>query len=245
MSSDGPTAHHAGGTELMRALAASSIAAGRPLDWYEELYAAAEAGIVAVPWDHGVPTPLLVDWLDKRLGPDEAAGKAVVVGCAYGDDAELVASRGFDTTAFDVSASAVVAAQRRHPDSDVHYVRADLLDLPARWRRRFDLVIESTTVQSIAPRFHAPAAAAIASLCADGGVVVVVARKATGHESPGPPWLLTEDEIGQFEVDGVRLELLETMRDAGGERWRAELRRCTPGSPEPDGGQTASSSSLP
>jgi len=33
----------------------------------------------------------------------------------------------------------------------VRYVAADLLDLPSRWRRAFDIVVECTTVQSLPP----------------------------------------------------------------------------------------------
>jgi ubiquinone/menaquinone biosynthesis C-methylase UbiE len=72
-----------------------------------------------------------------------------VVGCGLGDDAEYVAGRGFDTVAFDISASAIRAARRRYPDSAVHYVTADLLDPPGEWERAFDLVVESLTLQAL------------------------------------------------------------------------------------------------
>lgn len=226
MPSDDPVRGPTSGINMMRSLAARSSASGRPHGWYEELYAAAEAGLVEVPWDHGEPTALLVEWLGTRNPRNETtAGGAVVVGCAYGDDAELLARHGYATTAFDVSASAIAAAQRRHPGSSVDYVRADLLDLPSRWLRRFDLVIECTTVQSMPAEFHSRAAAAVASLCADGGTVVVIERQATEHDPPGPPWLLTEEEIYSFGADGVELAVLETLPMGGGPRWRAELRR--------------------
>lgn len=73
-------------------------------------------------------------------------------------------------------------------------------------------MVECTTIQSLPPKFHARAAAAVASLCADDGTVVVIARKTTGHDAPGPPRLLTEDEIREFAVDGVVLESHETQR---------------------------------
>ena len=225
MLSDVPNGPLGNGEDLVRSLAASSIEAGRPVDWYEELYAAADAGGVAVPWDHRVPTPLLVDWFESHLVHGAPSGRAIVVGCAYGDDAELTASYGFPTTAFDISPSAVATAERRNPDSTVRYVQADLLDLPDQWRHGFDLVIECTTVQSITPTLHRAAAAAVASLCAIGGTVVVVARNAMEHGSPGPPWLLTAEEIHYFSVGGLKLELLETVAAHGGARWRAQLRR--------------------
>ncbi len=77
------------------------------------------------------------------------AQAALVVGAAYGVDAEYLASRGFDVTAFDVAPSAVRGAQERYPDSPVHYVVADLLDPPRAWAEAFPFVYESLTVQSL------------------------------------------------------------------------------------------------
>lgn len=245
MSNDVPATGAVGGAEVMRTLAARSIKAGRPLDWYEELYAAADAGAAAVPWDHGVPTSLLAQWLQRRVTRLAGGGRAVVIGCAYGDDAELVAAHGFETTAFDIAPSAIAAAQRRHPDSTVNYVEADLLALPDHWRRHFNLVVECTTVQSMPPQLHAPAAAAVASLCADGGTVVVIARMRTDPEVPGPPWLLAEDEIRQFAVDGVVLETLETVRAPGGTRWRAQLNRPNPRVSQPPPARRLGSMAMP
>lgn len=170
MSNDVPATGAVGGAEVMRTLAARSIEAGRPLGWYEELYAAADAGAIAVPWDHGVPTSLLAQWLQRRLARLAVGSRAVVIGCAYGDDAELVEAHGFETTAFDIAPSAIAAARRRHLGSTVHYAVADLLALPDRWHRHFDLVVECTTIQSMPPQLHVPAAAAVASLCADGAL---------------------------------------------------------------------------
>lgn len=67
----------------------------------------------------------------------------------------------------------------------------------------------------------------------DGGAVVVIARKATERDQQGPPWLLTEEEVRYFGVDGVELAVLETLPMEGGTRWRAELRRPLSGTPGP------------
>lgn len=204
----------------MRQLAATALADGRPLDWYEELYISGE-----VPWDHGEPTPLLVDWLAERFGGGTGRGRAVVVGCAYGDDAELIAAHGFDTTAFDISASAVRQARERHPKSTVRYEQADLLDLPGEWRYAYDLVIECTTLQCLPPELHERAAAGVASLCTTGGTILVIARIPTADDPPGPPWLLSETEVRGIAVGGVVLTGLDRVPMNGGTRWRATLRR--------------------
>jgi SAM-dependent methyltransferase len=201
-----------------------------PTGWFETLYAAAAQGRAAVPWDREVPNPLLVEWLANH--PLEAAGKrAVVVGCGLGNDAELIAARGFETTAFDISPSAIEQARQRYPDSVVDYRQADLLDLPPTWRQGFDLVVECITVQSLPPQLHQRAAAAVASLCGIGGLLIVISGARVGADVPaGPPWPLTGDELAHFAVDGVERAVVETVPAGGGQiRWRAEFRR-----PDPD-----------
>jgi hypothetical protein len=70
-----------------RQLAGEALASGDPTGWFERLYAAAEAGQAAVPWDRGAPHPLLVDWASSaRL--DGTWARAVVVGCGLGHDAQ-------------------------------------------------------------------------------------------------------------------------------------------------------------
>ncbi|SDT15479.1 class I SAM-dependent methyltransferase [Microlunatus soli] len=200
-----------------------------PTGWFETLYADAARGEATVPWDRGTPNPLLVEWLANH--PLEADGKrAIVVGSGFGDDAELIAARGFATTAFDIAPTAVELARKRYPESVVDYRRADLLELPTDWLQGFDLVIESITVQSLPPELHRRAAAAVASLCGVGGLVVVITAARTTEVVPdGPPWPLTADELGHYAVDGVQRAVVETVPVGAGEiRWRAEFRRPDP-----------------
>src|SRR5690606_29859335 len=76
-----------------RRLAADSISQADPTGWFDRLYAAADAGRTRVPWDRGAPHPLLVEWGESAgmRGP----GRALVVGCGLGSDAEYVADLGF------------------------------------------------------------------------------------------------------------------------------------------------------
>ncbi|MFC6706132.1 class I SAM-dependent methyltransferase [Flexivirga alba] len=188
-------------------------------EWYAQLYADARAGSSKVMWDHGEPTPYLLDWLGERFAAGGRRGRAVVIGCAYGDDAEPVASYGFDVTAFDVSVTAVEIALTRNPGSAVDYRHADVVDLPSEWLGAFDLVIECTTLQSLPPELHEAAATSVASLCALDGEVLVIARCPSEVDPPGPPWLLTEQEVGRVAVDGVRLTRLRRIPMRGGDRW--------------------------
>ena len=114
------------GRRYARQLAAESIARGDPTGWFEPLYAAAEQGATTVPWADLAPYPGLVSTLAGVPG----RGRALVVGCGLGDDAEHVASLGFTTVAFDVSPTAIASARRRFSRSAVEYVTADLLSPP-------------------------------------------------------------------------------------------------------------------
>ena len=112
-----------------RRLAAKSLAGGDATGWFDRLYIDAEHGRTDVPWDRGEANPILAGWFaaDGRRGD---GATAIVIGSGLGDDAELVASRGFRTRAFDISPTAVRAAEARHPGSPVHYHVANLLTPP-------------------------------------------------------------------------------------------------------------------
>ncbi|MET7395879.1 class I SAM-dependent methyltransferase [Dactylosporangium sp. NPDC005572] len=105
-------------------------------------------------------------------------GRAVVVGCGLGADAEFLAGLGWTTTAFDVSPSAVRTARERFPDSPVEYVVADLFALPEGFAGGFDLVLESMTVQALPRALRERAVAAVRSLVAPGGTLLVIAALA-------------------------------------------------------------------
>src|SRR5262249_36080674 len=119
-------------------LAAAAYARGEPTGWFEPLYQEAVRGEAIVPWDTGEPNTFLVEWTADRAG---AGRRAVVVGAGLGRDAEFLATLGYRTTGFDLSATAVRAARERHAGSAVSYEVANLLDLPDRYRGAFDLVV--------------------------------------------------------------------------------------------------------
>jgi pimeloyl-ACP methyl ester carboxylesterase/SAM-dependent methyltransferase len=208
-------------------LSARSYAAGDPTGWFDQLYAAGEAGDIPLPWDRDAPHPLLESWAHGR---DGGGRRAVVVGCGQGADAEYVAGLGYETTAFDVSETAVRLARRRHPHSTVRYTVGDLLDLPAEWLRAFDLVVEVITAQALPDPPRHTAIVNIGRLVAPGGTLIAVEYRQDPAEpdEDGPPFPLERAEIEAFATDGldvVRIEELADARQPGSRRWRAEFRR--------------------
>jgi hypothetical protein len=167
-----------------------------------------------------------VEWfaLDGRAGDGTAT--ALVIGSGLGDDAELVASRGFRTIAFDISPTAVRAAQARHRGSPVDYRVANLLDPPPEWSGGFDLVVESMTVQALPRSLREQATAGVQSFVADGGTLVVIAYARTDEhtDDTGPPWPLTRDEVEAFASERLRPGGIDlVLREDDTEFWRARF----------------------
>src|SRR4051812_49007092 len=190
---------------------------------FEAIYAGAEAGAARPPWDYGAPRPQLVEWAEAQ---DLAGGgrEALVVGCGYGADAEFLALLGFRTTGFDFAPTAIAGARRAHPDTEVTYLVADVLDLPGEWQGRVHLVVESLTVQSMPPEQHTVAARNIARVIAPQGTPLVLATaREEDSDVTGPPWPLTRAEVQVFANGDLVLRRLERIEN--GAWWRAELTR--------------------
>jgi SAM-dependent methyltransferase len=194
---------------------------------FEAIYTGAEAGAAKPPWDYGAPRPQLVEWAEAQ--DLEGGGReALVVGCGYGADAEFLALLGFRTTGFDFAPTAIAGARRKHPDTEVTYLVADVLDLPREWQSRFDLVVESLTVQSMPPEQHTVAIRIIAGLVAPQGTLLVLATtREEDSDVSGPPWPLTRSEVEVFANGDLVLRRLERIEN--GAWWRAELTRGAEG----------------
>lgn len=197
-----------------RRLARQAVDAGQPLAWFERLYADAEAGRGVVPWADLGPNPNLLAWAAARR-LSGGGRPALVVGCGLGDDAEALAALGFAVVAFDVAPTAVRRCVERHPATTVEYVVADLLDPPAGWAGRFDLVFEANTLQVLPPGdLRRRAAAVLPTLVAPGGTLLVVARARDESDPVGDmPWPLTAADVLACAGGRLALEALEDFLD--------------------------------
>jgi SAM-dependent methyltransferase len=190
--------------------------AGEPT--FEEIYARAGQDLAAVPWASLAPMPALINWLDGQ--PTPAGEPALVVACGLGDDAEEVSRRGYQVTAFDLVPAAIAHCHERFPDSAVDYQVADVFQLPGSWSRRFGLVVEIRTLQSLPLGQRADAAASIAATVAPGGRVFVHGLFRDDDQPAGSrPWPLSPADLAAFTRAGLtEAELTIEARNAPGKR---------------------------
>jgi hypothetical protein len=153
-----------------------------------------------------------------------------------GDDAELLASRGWSVVAFDISAEAIRWARQRFPESNVDYCTVDLFDAPSQWRRQFDLVVEVYTLQVLPPGLRAQAVQVAGDWVSVGGLLCLIARGREESDPPGQmPWPLTEREVRAFEDAGgagLHCEVFDDFLDReepAVRRFRAVFRRIGEG----------------
>ncbi len=185
-----------------RELARESIARGNVTSWFEQLYAESERDGFAISWVELAPNPYLVDWLSRHPG---LPGRALVVGCGYGDDTELLAGEGLEVVAFDVA-----------PTSIVRYEVADVLQPPAAWSAAFDFVFDAYTVQVLVGEARATCARSIGGFVATGGSLLVIARSRGDRDPEGlMPWPLTRAELDEFAVPGLALARLDEIVEPG------------------------------
>lgn len=195
-----------------------SMDSNQPLAWFEDVYSKSNGDRDLVPWDWREPHPFLVEWANEN----NQSGTALVVGCGLGEDAAFLSRRGWSVTAFDVSETAVSWASKMHPEHNINWLVADLLNPPDSWKDKFDLVLEVHILQAIPEEIRAKAVPILPSLVCPGGQLVCIGRISDENDSAGPPWPLSEEFIHQI---GYGLENLEIHKsvipDKESDRFRA------------------------
>jgi 2-polyprenyl-3-methyl-5-hydroxy-6-metoxy-1,4-benzoquinol methylase len=226
----------------VKSLANISVDPQDPTSWFEPLYADAKGDTAQVPWAKNQAHPYLQQWL--ATNPPQTEGKtagksALVIGCGLGDDAELLATIGYQVTAFDISPTAIAWCQQRFFNSTVNYLVADLFDLDPQWQGKYDFVFECKTIQALPLNVRSQVISKISALVAPQGTLLVITRHRDANTIPdGPPWALSDVELSEF----TELGLTEVQRDrfVEGEQIKIEqyrLEYCSPRIPEGYKGQ--------
>jgi methyl halide transferase len=143
-------------------------------------------------WDHGEPSPGLVDFLKKNR---RTPGKILVPGCGFGHDCLELARHGFRVTGLDISPRAVAEAGKlaRIDGLRVTYRRGDFLKLDARYRGRFDWIFEHTCFCAIDPAWRDRYVLATATTLKRGGYLLGVFYNI--QPKSGPPFGTTREEL--------------------------------------------------
>lgn len=166
---------------------------------FDAIYREARGDRARVRWADGIPSPALVAWLNA-VAPSlvRCGARVAVVGCGLGEDARALMHRGYEVTAFDISPTAIDWARNLDRENGPSYHVADLFAPPARWRHRFELVVEINTLQSLTPDLREGAMASLRELLAPHGRLLVICRGREAHariDDQGPPWPFTQDEL--------------------------------------------------
>jgi len=215
-------------TQEKRNFIREHLQSGDVTGWFDELYKQADGDGTTIPWAQLKPRPAFAEWLEK-VGIEGTGKRAAVIGCGLGDDAEALASYGFDVTAFDIAPTAIAWCQERFPESKVHYQVADLFNPPAEWLGNFDFIFECYTVQALPIDIRSKVVGHVVDLVAPNGtlVVITIGIDETDKRS-GPPWPLIRSEVNYFSDHGlheVEFEQLPKRTAEGRALWRVEYHK--------------------
>lgn len=185
-----------------------------PMGWFDSIYSDAEGDHKAVFWADLAPSPYLLEWLQNNpLG--SASKKAIAIGCGVGDDAEAMATYGYEVTAFDIAPTAIELCKNRYQQSDVHYLVADLFDYSKEWFEDYDLVYECNTIQVLPGRYRVQAMEAMVSLMNNSGILLVSCRSRNkGEQENTIPLPLDKEEIDGFVRAGLKEKSFLAYDDA-------------------------------
>jgi len=206
------TTHDAEGAAPVGALVGSQIGIDCPealADWFERVYAQAQEHAGRAPWCHGGSNPSFIAWLNAEAPSIIRPGARVVVAaCGLGHDVAELVRRGYDAVGFDLAPTCVELAKKEHPELAERFFQADLLDLPARLRGRYDLVVEIHTIQSAPPSMRPALVQGLCGMLHRHGVLIAIARGRDVSEPiesiVGPPHPLTAGELESlFAAEGL------------------------------------------
>jgi methyl halide transferase len=143
-------------------------------------------------WDHGAPSPGLVDFLAAH--PELPRGTVCVPGCGTGHDVREFAQAGFDVSGFDIAPSAIQLAVEKTASAGLtaKFHRANFLrgEPPM----QFDWIFEHTLFCAIQPDERDDYVRAVPRWLKPGGRYLAV-NYLIVEDSEGPPFPVTRDEL--------------------------------------------------
>lgn len=156
-------------------------------DYWEERYQSGE-----LRWDHGGPSPGLVDFLAAH--PDLPRGTVCVPGCGTGHDVRELARAGFDAHGFDLAPSAIRMAGEKTRVAGLN-ARFHLTDfLRADPPQLFDWIFEHTLFCAIQPNERDDYVRAVLHWLKPSGHYLAV-NYLVVNDPDGPPFPVTRDEL--------------------------------------------------
>ncbi len=156
------------------------------------------------PWDKGLPSPALVQALQKH----PVKGRVLAPGCGAGHDAAFVASLGCDVTGLDIAPLAIERAKAAHPElPEQTWLLGSLFDLPATHAGQFDAVVEHTCLCALHPRQRKDYRDAVHALLKPGGLLIGVwfINPELDPGETGPPFPLPVEELDALFAEGFEV----------------------------------------
>jgi len=141
------------------------------------------------PWDKGMPSPPLAEWLSRN----KLTGRVLVPGCGVGHDVTHLVAQAIDAYGLDIAETAIQLAKERYPQLAERFVLADLLE----YRGKFNAIIEHTCLCALPPEWRERYRDAVASLLTPGGLLMGVFF-ITPEMDPGetgPPFGISADDL--------------------------------------------------
>jgi SAM-dependent methyltransferase len=156
-----------------------------------------------MPWYYSEIDPDLANAIDRYA----LRGRALDVGTGPGTQAIALASRGFHTTATDISPAAIEAARERDTGHRVRFLIDDVL--ASRLDDRFDVVFDRGCYHVLPAQRRTDYIQAVAALLTPGGTLLL---KCFADDQPGQggPNRFSPDDIRQ--LFGATFDILEVTR---------------------------------
>jgi cyclopropane fatty-acyl-phospholipid synthase-like methyltransferase len=186
------------------------------------------------PWDIGRPQPAFVALAEAG----EIVGSVLDSGCGTGENALMLAERGYEVVGVDIAPTAIERAQQKARDRGltVDFQVGDVLQLD-RLGRRFASVVDSGAFHTFDDHDRLAYVESVASVILDGGVVYLLCFSERVPGTSGPR-RVTQAELRSSVSPGGDIERIdeswfEVKQDFFARRPPAWLARIVRREPKP------------